>query len=235
MQSSPPRLALAKRRVLSDEVTDDLREAIVTHELEPGRKLSEDALAVQLGVSRGPVREALMRLAGEGLITIERHRGARVASWNRTDIEEIFSMRSALESLAIEWACKNATESDIREMEKSLTEYKKLPMKKRSPKEVSRLDLEFHSALFLASHHDRLIRSWEVLRSQIHTFFVYTWSQDGATNDTHLPAWAPDHQELVDIIRRKQTSAGVDSINKHVDSAYQRVQKLFPEEDLVTA
>ena len=107
-----PRLTTAKRRVLADEVTDDLREAIVTHEFKPGQKLSEDLLAVQLGVSRGPVREALMRLASEGLVTIERHRGAKVASWDRTDIEEIYSMRSVLETLAIEWACKNATAVD---------------------------------------------------------------------------------------------------------------------------
>ena len=223
-----PRLAIAKRRVLADEVTDDLREAIVTHELEPGRKLSEDLLAVQLGVSRGPVREALMRLAGEGLVTIERHRGAKVASWNHTDIEEIYSMRSALETLAIEWACKNATAADIKEMEKSLTEYGKLSVKQRSPKEVSRIDLEFHSALFLSSHHDRLIRSWEVLRSQIHAFLVYTWSQDESVNKAFLPAWAPDHQKLVDIIRSKKNTEGAALIHQHVERGFQRVAKHFP-------
>ena len=72
-------LGLATRRVLADVVTDDLREAIVTHELQPGSRLTEDDLAAQLGVSRGPVREALLRLEREGLIHIERHRGARVA------------------------------------------------------------------------------------------------------------------------------------------------------------
>ena len=78
-------LTLASRRVLSDVVTDDLRDAILSHDLEPGMRIAEDGLAVQLGVSRGPVREALMRLEREGLVTIERHKGARVASWTATD------------------------------------------------------------------------------------------------------------------------------------------------------
>mgnify|MGYP000303341591 CR=1 FL=1 len=92
MVQRPLSLGVATRRVLADEVTDDLRDAIVSHELEPGRKLTEDELAAQLGVSRGPVREALMRLEREGLVVIERHRGATIASWNRQDIEEIYSL-----------------------------------------------------------------------------------------------------------------------------------------------
>jgi len=224
-----PRLSVAKRRVLADEVTDDLREAIVTHEFKPGQKLSEDLLAVQLGVSRGPVREALMRLAGEGLVTIERHRGAKVASWNRTDIEEIYSMRSVLETLAIEWACKNATPADLNEMGKTLKNYSKLSAKQRTPKEVSRIDLEFHSALFAASHHDRLIRSWEVLRSQIHAFLVYTWSQDEKINKTFLPMWGPDHEKLVEVIRQKNPDSAAKIIHNHVERGFQRVVKHFPD------
>lgn len=229
MSPNSPRLSTANRRVLADEVADDLREAIVTHEFKPGQKLSEDLLAEQLGVSRGPVREALMRLASEGLITIERHRGAKVASWSRVDIEEIYSMRSVLETLAIEWACKNAIPADFIAMEKSLKEYDKLTAKQRTPKEVSRLDLEFHSALFQASHHERLIRSWEVLRSQIHAFLVYTWSQDDKINKTFLPAWGPDHEKLVEIIRKKKSAQAADIINTHVERGFQRVVKHFPE------
>jgi DNA-binding GntR family transcriptional regulator len=80
MAERPLSLGIASRRVLADVVTDDLRDAIVSHELEPGRRLAEDDLAEQMGVSRGPVREALMRLEREGLVSIERHKGARIAS-----------------------------------------------------------------------------------------------------------------------------------------------------------
>jgi len=225
----PLGLGVASRRVLSDVVTDDLRQAIVDHDLEPGRRISEDELAAQMGVSRGPIREALARLEREGLITLERHRGARVASWSEQDIEEIYSMRSVLEGLAIEWACKNATAADLVAMEEVLIRYGKLTDKQRTPKEVSKIDLEFHSALFASAHHERLFKAWEVLRSQIHAFLVYTWSQDEKVNKEFLPKWGPDHLELLEIIRAKQTSKAKAVIHDHVARGAQRVAKHFKE------
>lgn len=222
-------LGVARRRVLADEVTDDLREAILSHELEPARRLGEDELALEMGVSRGPVREALMRLEREGLVTIERHRGARVSSWSKQDLEEIYSMRSVLEVLAIEWACKNATAKDIADMEAILKEYSKLSDKQRTPKEVSRIDLEFHSVLFRAAHHDRLLKIWEVLRSQIHAMLVYTWSKTQKNNKAFLPLWGPDHQKLLDSIKGKRTSEAKKEVHAHVERGFQRISKHFNE------
>jgi len=196
----PLGLGIASRRVLSDVVTDDLRQAIVDHELEPGRRISEDELAAQMGVSRGPIREALARLEREGLITLERHRGARVASWSEQDIDEIYSTR-----------------------------YSKLTDKQRTPKEVSKIDLDFHSALFAAAHHERLFKAWEVLRSQIHAFLVYTWSQDDKVNKEFLPKWGPDHLELLEIIRTKQVTKAKAVIHEHVERGAKRVAKHFKE------
>ena len=226
----PLSLGLATRRVLADEVTDDLRDAIVSHELEPGRKLTEDELAAQLGVSRGPVREALMRLEREGLVVIERHRGATIAIWDRQDIEEIYSLRGALEELALEWACKNATSADIANMEDILKEYSSLTDKQRTPKEVSRIDLNFHSALFGAAHHERLNRSWKILRSQIHTFLSYTWSQDDSINKKFLPHWSPDHTKLLDTIKEKKVGDARDLIHSHVARGLERVVTHFEEQ-----
>jgi len=230
MALKPLGLGLASRRVLSDVVTDDLRDAIISHDLEPGRRIAEDELALQMGVSRGPIREALMRLDREGLVTIERHKGARVASWNDTDIQEIYSMRSALEVLAIEWACKNATSVDIKVMEEILDAYNKLTDKQRTPREVSRLDLEFHTALFASAHHDRLFKTWEVLRSQIHAFLVYTWSQDGKINKVFLPKWGPDHQIFVEVIKKKQVERAKGVVLEHVERGLARVSTHFVEE-----
>lgn len=225
----PLTLGMAKRRVLADEVTDDLRDAILSHELDSGRHLAEDELASQMGVSRGPIREALARLEREGLVTIERHRGARIASWNQQDIEEIYSMRSALEELAVEWACKNATPVDIADMEANLKEYSKLTEKQRIPKEVSRIDLEFHSILFRSAHHDRLLKTWEALRSQIHACLVYTWSQDGAINKAFLPLWGPDHRMILDLIKAKKSTVAKKEIHRHVEAGFQRVFKHYHE------
>jgi len=222
-------LTLASRRVLSDVVTDDLRDAILSHDLEPGMRIAEDGLAVQLGVSRGPVREALMRLEREGLVTIERHKGARVASWTATDIEEIYSMRKVLESLAFEWACKNATPEDIAGMEDVLSRYSRLTEKQKTPREVSKLDLEFHSTVFVAAHHERLNKTWEILRSQIHALLVYTWSKDDETNKKYLPQWGDAHKEIVELIRSKQVKKGKAFVIDHIVQGQQRTTRHFAE------
>lgn len=231
MAENPLGLGIATRRVLADVVTDDLRDAIIAHELEPGRRLAEDDLANQMGVSRGPVREALARLEREGLIVIERHKGARVASWGRADVEEIFSLRLVLEQLAIEWACKNATAADIAALEAPIKEFRKLSEKDRTVKVVSRLDLEFHTAIFTAAHHDRLHRAWEILRSQIHSFLIYTWTQDELVNLTYMNSWDKDHQVFVDIVKSRDIEKGHREMKVHMERGLARVSKHFVGDD----
>jgi DNA-binding GntR family transcriptional regulator len=227
MAESSLGLGIATRRVLADVVTDDLRDAIIAHELEPGRRLAEDDLANQMGVSRGPVREALARLEREGLVVIERHKGARIASWGRGDVEEIFSLRLVLEQLAIEWACKNATAADIAALDAPIKEFRKLADKQRNMKIVSKLDLEFHSAIFSAAHHDRLFRAWEILRSQIHSFLIYTWTRDELINNSLMNSWDKDHQIFVDIIKKRDVERGLKEIKAHVERGLSRVSKHF--------
>lgn len=227
MAESSLGLGIATRRVLADVVTDDLRDAIIAHELEPGRRLAEDDLANQMGVSRGPVREALARLEREGLVVIERHKGARIASWGRADVEEIFSLRLVLEQLAIEWACKNATAADINALESVVKEFRKLSDKQRTIKAVSKLDLEFHTAIFDAAHHDRLSRAWEILRSQIHSFLIYTWTRDELINKTLMDSWDKDHHVFVEIIKKRDIERGLKEIKAHVERGLTRVSKHF--------
>jgi DNA-binding GntR family transcriptional regulator len=232
MAESSLGLGIATRRVLADVVTDDLRDAIIAHELEPGRRLAEDDLANQMGVSRGPVREALARLEREGLVVIERHKGARIASWGKSDVEEIFSLRLVLEQLAIEWACKNATAADIAALESVVKEFRNLSEKQRNIKNVSRLDLEFHSSIFNAAHHDRLNRAWEILRSQIHSFLIYTWTRDEITNMSLMNSWDKDHQIFVDLIKKRDIEKGMKEIKAHVERGLARVSKHFVNESI---
>lgn len=227
MAESSLGLGIATRRVLADVVTDDLRDAIIAHELEPGRRLAEDDLANQMGVSRGPVREALARLEREGLVVIERHKGARIASWGRADVEEIFSLRLVLEQLAIEWACKNATAADIGALESFMTEFRKLSDKQRTVKAVSKIDLEFHTAIFNAAHHDRLHRAWEILRSQIHSFLIYTWTRDESVNKTYMNTWEKDHQVFVEIIKKRDVEKGLNEMRIHMERGLARVSRHF--------
>ena len=97
----------------SERALDDLREAILGGDLAAGAHLGEVELAARLGLSRTPVREALTRLAAEGLVELEAHRGARVTSFSRDDLDGIFDVRLALEPQATSRAVAHATPADL--------------------------------------------------------------------------------------------------------------------------
>lgn len=86
---------------------------VITGELPPGTRLVEDRLAVRLGVSRNPVREALQTLATEGFVTITPRRGTVVSHISAEQAEELFDVRTALESLAAATAARRAKPEDL--------------------------------------------------------------------------------------------------------------------------
>ena len=93
-----------ENRTLSEQVLDQLREDILSGELVAGEVLGEVALAESFGVSRGPIREALSRLASEGLVTMVPRRGAEVTRLTRQEFLDAYQVREALETLAIRLA-----------------------------------------------------------------------------------------------------------------------------------
>jgi DNA-binding GntR family transcriptional regulator len=109
-------IALTERRLLHEEVVDQLRDMIVQGGLAPETKLNERVLAAQLGISRTPLREAIKYLASEGLVELLPNRGAVVAPLRAAKVREIFTVLGSLEALAGELVCRNATDADIAEI-----------------------------------------------------------------------------------------------------------------------
>src|SRR5581483_9873536 len=91
--------------------------------LNAGQRLREEELAARLQVSRGPVRDAFVTLEREGLIRSSRHRGVTVVELTLRDLHEIYTLRSALEPLAVSLAIRRGTESDLAEIEAALAEF----------------------------------------------------------------------------------------------------------------
>lgn len=211
-------LASASRRVLADEVVDAIRMAIVTGEFEAGMRLIEDDLANQLQVSRGPVREALARLEQEGLIVNERHRGSTVAKLSAGEVNELYSLRTVLERLAVEWVCSFASDEDIANLANILAKFDSLP-RPLTRMAVANLDVEFHDAVFKAAHHERLYRAWTALRSQISLFLL----QRGALREDFSTTWREDHEEFLAVMRSRKRARAVKQVEGHIEGTYRRV------------
>jgi DNA-binding GntR family transcriptional regulator len=215
---SSPTIGPARRRVLADEVADAIREAIFAGGIDLGERLVEEDLASGLNVSRGPVREALVKLSQEGLVHLERHRGATVARLGLDAVYEIYSLRKALERLAAEWLCRNATADDFKRMAEVLGQFDKRarPLTRSA---VAGLDVAFHDAVYQAAHHERLYHAWLGLRSQIFLYLVHR----GALRADFADSWLTDHEEYLEVLMRRKRASAVKVVEGHIDGTYQRV------------
>ena len=116
------RPAPVENLTLWQRVYDHLRAEILAGRLEPGAELAEVALAEQLGVSRGPIREAIGRLASEGLVTVRPRRGAVVSSLSKEEFLELYQVREALELMAVKLAVPKLQREDIAALEELIDE-----------------------------------------------------------------------------------------------------------------
>jgi DNA-binding GntR family transcriptional regulator len=159
---------LQTRRLLAEDVADRIREEILTGRVGHGERLVEVVIAEELGVSRGPVREALKLLNGEGLVTEEPHRGAFVTRLGSTDVRDIFDLRAALEAGAARQLATRGAASDIHTLRR-LVERLARAAKGGAAEEVLRADLAFHEGVCQLSGNRRLLevymRHVPILRS----------------------------------------------------------------------
>ncbi|MDS0138840.1 MULTISPECIES: GntR family transcriptional regulator [unclassified Amycolatopsis] len=198
----------ARRRGLADEVADRIRDAVFDGVYAPGSQLREVELAEALGVSRGPVREALLKLEREGLVRSEWHRGATVTALTDEDVTELDSLRAALEQLAVELVLERAVDEDlaaidavVRRMERALDEH-----------EMVRCDLEFHDAVYAAAGHRRLREAWQAIRSQVHLFLL---TRIGVATDGYLTGIPAEHRDLVTALRAGDREAALTLFAEH--------------------
>lgn len=174
----------------------ELRAAILSGAYPAGERLREERLASCLGFSRTPVREALHRLATDGLVRLQPNRGAEVVGWSEADLEELFELRVLLEGRAARRAAEQGTADldGMRERCTAMEAYLEAP-DENAYDEITRLNLEFHRAVHQGTG-DRLLP--DLLNRVIdvpmvrHTFHEYSCAE--------LQRSFSQHRELVEAI-----------------------------------
>lgn len=213
------------RETLADQIIDQLREAIVKGQIAAGEPLRVAQLARSLGVSQGPIREALARLEREGLVIMRPNRTALVAQLTWKDFEQVYSLRLALETLAVQCVVRNITSAEIDELQAIVDHMVQRVSGEIAEKEAADLDLQFHDALYRMSQHKRLQSFWEDLRPQIYIFLL---SRNVANADFRQQMVG--HQEIVDLIREGDAEQVVACIEEHIGFAYQRISHRYKKE-----
>lgn len=161
----------ADRASLTKVVSDQIRGQILDGKLRPGARLVEDRLSIELGVSRVPVREALLGLSREGLVTLERNRGASVADVTPQTVAELVEVRALLEGLNAKLAAQRHDPEIVAELRDTLKRGN-AASKNGSPEELSRLNAEFHERLTEASRNSVLADVMRSLRERTSLAFA---------------------------------------------------------------
>jgi DNA-binding GntR family transcriptional regulator len=213
----------ARRRSLGEDVADRLRDAILHGELAPGEHLREEELASRLQVSRGPVRAALALLEREGLTRSSHHRGVVVAELSEEDLFEVYTLRSALELLAVRLVVQRGTEEDLQAIRESLTRFASAMSKRINARDAARLDLEFHDSIFAGAHHARLQQAWAEIRVATYKFLL---SRNMANPDWR-DVTVTGHMDIVAALESRNEAAAVKIDADHIEAAHARIRAAY--------
>lgn len=211
--------------LLADQVYESLSHAILTRQIKPGTHLVEQPLADQLSVSRISIREAIRRLAQDGLVEIIPSKGSFVVNLTPDDVKEVYQLRSALESIALKEIMTHEQNGKLAALDKLVTKMIDLE-KKEDRLQGSTLDNQFHRTLMNLSGLSRTIKIWEQMSTQI-TMVIYAVSN-------YYPTYgglSERHAKLVYLIRSGNLQVADAYLKEHIQEGAEQLLSAMQESE----
>jgi GntR family transcriptional regulator, rspAB operon transcriptional repressor len=197
---------------ISDQVYDYLRGEILTGRFAPGQRLNLEELVEQLKISKMPVKEAIGRLAMDGLLDVQAQRGTFVSRIDSRELQETFAVRCALEVLAGELAVERIKKADLERLNKLIAEMEQ----STSQTDVGRhleLNFQFHGLLVELSDNRKLIEMYHRLRTPIQIAGIHyrseTWVERVAQEQK-------EHRAILRALQQKDAEALARAIREHL-------------------
>jgi DNA-binding GntR family transcriptional regulator len=211
MNAPPPKAAepLNLGSSLAVRVERAVEEWIFQGELTPGEKLTEQAVAERLGVSRGPVREAFRALETVGLLQLEPNRGACVRKIVLEEALEIHDVYAALEELAAQGAARRLSAPEIEEL-RVLVDAMDQAAQADDLERYYRLNLSFHKRLVEASGNKRLLRIYNHLLNELHLFRRFGLMQRGEMQRSNA-----EHRQILERLAAGDAEGAGEAMRKH--------------------
>ncbi len=208
---SDPKAARGPGAAAGDElIYRELFDAIIDHRVPPGTALPEDTLAAAFGVSRTLVRKALGRLGHEKLIEVRRNRGATVARPSVEEARALFEARRLVEPALIRSAVGRLTAAEIEALRRSVQE-EHAACAGGDRRSAIRLSGAFHIQLATAGGNPVLAEFLAELVSRT-SLVIALYERPGTA-----PCSLHDHQELIDLVARREVEAAADGMRRHLD------------------
>ena len=206
-------LGQIKNKSLRERILDTLRNAIISGELKPGQTLVETDLATQLGVSRAPLREAIHILNSEGLLESIPYHGTTVKKLTKTDIEELYSLRSVLESFAIQRIIEQEDPSLVKKLHNTY-ELMLAAAQKNDWLELNTIDRQFHDQIIQLSGHSLLESTWSTVQMRVQQVMAIR-----NMRNRDIVEVAKNHLPILDALEKCDLEPALKAIQEHVASS----------------
>jgi DNA-binding GntR family transcriptional regulator len=209
---------------LRERVHDHLKQEILANRYRPGSELLEVPLSEELGVSRGPIREALRSLESEGLVQITPRRGAVVVSLTKRDFLDAYQVREALEALGVRLAVPILSTATLDELDAQL----EIMAQHAAAGDVDAFfetNARFHEAFVLASGNRKLVEAYRRLMAQMGPY-----RRPSARLRGNVERSIAEHRRIVLAARRRDVDAAVAQLMKHIEVPQRMLERMSDEE-----
>ncbi len=213
----PPADPPTPRRTLAQEVAARLRREIAHGIRAPGSMLAEPTLAAAMGVSRAPVREALLELERDGLVAFDARGRTQVCTMTAIDFEDLFALRLALEPMAMAHAAQRIAPPELDALQANID----ATLTTQSLGDLSRLDLDFHALILEASGRPRLCALWHSLRPQLECWLGALHRKHQALTGQVRQMTMASHAELLQALQNRQPEPARRLMQRHVQGWYE--------------
>lgn len=198
----------------SDYIADALRNAILQGRYRANQPLRQDQIGDELGVSKVPVREALVQLKAEGLVAFMPNRGAVVTELSAGEVDEIFTMRIALETIALERAIPLLGSADLIRAKSVL----KILEEEENRVQWSELNWEFHATLYQAARMSRLLSTIHALHNNVSRYLLIYLDRLSAQHTSQKEHWA-----IFNACQKQDIKAANTHLTHHLRKASERL------------
>lgn len=203
---------------MKDEVYQILKEWIITGEYEPGKQLRDQDLSEILGISRTPIREALLRLENDGLVITKANRWTLVSPVDIDETENVYSIVWTLESLAMEQAFANITTADIEDLEQ-LNDRLKDAMETGNKLNTVEADNDFHDKIIKLSNNPPLEKVLSSLKLNIQRIEIHYFTQIDKKYTSYV-----EHQEIIKAIKNTNKKQAIQAIKANWENSFARIR-----------
>jgi len=217
-----PRLkAITQPLPLAKMAYERLRDSILVGQLRGGEVYNEMSLAKELGISRTPVREALLELSAQDLVTFLPRKGVLIKHYNQRDVEEIFEIRRIIELAAIEKVAKALPAVDFSGIEKALSQQRRAARKKDYIVFL-KADRKFHTIYFELTRNRRLVAMMGNIRDMIQAMGIEGLSKTGRAETV-----IQEHEQVFEALRQGNIDKAKTAMRYHLDRSEEVVLEVY--------